>query len=80
MTIGHYVRALRHERSMTQAQLAYKAGLSVATVKRIENGWHIPNEGTIFKLARAFNVDQRELLTVRERTIIDELESKAASA
>lgn len=58
--------ALREERMWTQGRLAEEAGISPTTVSGIESGRiSRPHFGTIKKLARALNVDPRELLSAR---------------
>jgi transcriptional regulator with XRE-family HTH domain len=56
---------LKHERivqTMTQEQLARKAGISAAALVRIERNQADPHVSTIRKLADALGVDPRELL------------------
>ena len=56
------VRKWRAE--MTQAELAQKAGVSKATINRIERGHaQSVNFGTINKIARALQVDADVLVT-----------------
>jgi len=58
--------ALREERMWTQGRLAEEAEVSPTTVSGIEGGRiSRPHFGTIKKLARALNVDPRELLSAR---------------
>lgn len=47
---------------MTQAELAQAADLGVASVVRIENDHTEPRFSTIKKLAKALDVDARELV------------------
>jgi transcriptional regulator with XRE-family HTH domain len=56
------VRLFRGERGWTQAQLARKAGLSAATVSRIERGDERPLGRTATALARALGVEPDRLL------------------
>jgi transcriptional regulator with XRE-family HTH domain len=56
---------LKHERiaqTMTQAELAKKAGISAAALVRIERNQADPHVSTIRKLADALDVDPRYLL------------------
>ena len=46
---------------MTQQELAQLAGLNLSTVMRIENDRVQPRFSTIRKLAKALDVDAREL-------------------
>ena len=47
---GPHVRRLRLSRSLTQEQLAERAGLSADTIRRVENGSLSPSLGTLTKL------------------------------
>ncbi|MFL5707352.1 MAG: helix-turn-helix domain-containing protein [Ktedonobacteraceae bacterium] len=58
---GKLVRRLRHDREMTQEQLAELADLSINSVSQIETGQASPSLETIVKLAKAFEVDVGEL-------------------
>ena len=63
--IGQRLRALREEHLMTQAELGEAAGVSRDQVSRIERDEVDPRFSTIRKLAKALDVDPREL-TKRE--------------
>jgi group I intron endonuclease len=52
----------RRRRVMTQKELAEKAGVSKATIVKIEAGAIHPHPGTIRKLAEALGVEPEELL------------------
>jgi transcriptional regulator with XRE-family HTH domain len=60
--LGSRLRNLRHERGLTQQQLAVKAGLAVATYTRLETAHPQPGRpggttlATLEKLARALDV------------------------
>lgn len=56
------LKALRKERGLTQAGLAFKAKLSPGYIERLEMGRHDPKLTTLMKLAKAFGVDVKELL------------------
>jgi transcriptional regulator with XRE-family HTH domain len=47
---------------MTQRELASKAGLTHATISRLETGKHRPYFSTIRKLARALGVSPKVLV------------------
>jgi transcriptional regulator with XRE-family HTH domain len=50
------VRTLREARGMTQLELSVAAGVTPATVSRLENGHQAPTLVTLYKLAEALNV------------------------
>ncbi len=59
--IGKNLRRVRGDRLMTQQELAEAADLGLSTVLRIENDRVEPRFSTIRKLAKALDVDAREL-------------------
>jgi transcriptional regulator with XRE-family HTH domain len=59
--IGKNLRRIREERLMTQQEVAEAADLGLSTVLRIENDRVEPRFSTIRKLAKALEVDAREL-------------------
>jgi transcriptional regulator with XRE-family HTH domain len=59
--IGRNLRRLREERLLTQEELGEAAGVSRDQVSRIERDEVDPRFRTIRKLARALEVDPREL-------------------
>jgi transcriptional regulator with XRE-family HTH domain len=61
-TVGERVKELREERRWSQTRLGYETGLSPTTISRLETGKHAPQDRTVKDLARAFGVDERELL------------------
>jgi len=56
------LREVRESKLVTQAELAAKAGVSEATIVRVEHGQSMPRFSTIRKLARALNVDPAALI------------------
>jgi transcriptional regulator with XRE-family HTH domain len=63
--IGKNLRRVREDKLMTQQESAEAADLNLSTIMRIENDRVEPRFSTIRKLARALDVDPREL-TKRE--------------
>jgi transcriptional regulator with XRE-family HTH domain len=59
--IGKNLRRVREERLMTQQEVATAADLNLSTVMRIENDRVEPRFSTIRKLAKALDVNAREL-------------------
>jgi transcriptional regulator with XRE-family HTH domain len=60
--IGDNVRYQRILQTLTQAELAEKAGISAAALVRIENDQADPHVSTIRKLADALGVEPRVLI------------------
>jgi DNA-binding XRE family transcriptional regulator len=58
------VKKFREELLMTRAELAQKAGLSISTINRIEQGKAHPTLTTIRKILKAFDLppQKRELI------------------
>lgn len=63
--IGRNLKRLREDRLLTQAELAERAGVALSSLVRIENDQVDPRFSSIKKLARALNVEPKEL-TKRE--------------
>lgn len=80
------VRKLRIRRGWSQRHLAEVAGISRATIQRIERGQIVPNPETTKAIAAALDVDARRILTAASllacivRTMKIGLELEATSA
>jgi len=59
---GKQLQRLRAERSLTQEQLAVKAGLARIYLAKLESGQHDPSLSTLVRLAKALRVSVTELL------------------
>ena len=62
---GKQLQRLRTRRSLTQEQLAVKAGLVRVYVTKLEQGEHDPTLTMLVRLAKALRVSVTELLGVR---------------
>ncbi len=60
--VGDNLKKLRVLNALTQAELAQKAGLTLAAVARIERNEAEPRMTTLRKLAEALGVDPPELV------------------
>ena len=60
--IGERLKKQRTRRALTQAQLAERAGVTTATVARIERDEIEPRMTTLGKLAQGLKVDPAELV------------------
>jgi transcriptional regulator with XRE-family HTH domain len=60
--IGERLKRQRTRRALTQAELAERAGVTTATVARIERDEIEPRMPTLRKLAQALEVDPAELV------------------
>ena len=60
--IGERLRKQRTRRALTQAELAKRAGVTTATVARIERDEIEPRMTTLRKLAQGLEVDPTELV------------------
>lgn len=63
-SFGDRVRQLRHERGLTQRQLAELGGVDFTYLSKIENDRleHTPSVRTLVRLAEALGVDELELM------------------
>jgi transcriptional regulator with XRE-family HTH domain len=60
--IGENVKRLRQREALTQRELARTAGVTEATLSRIERNSAEPHMSTVRKLAKALGVHPRELV------------------
>ena len=62
------IKALRNKKGFSQEELSEKAGLSLRTIQRIENGETEPRGDSLKRIATAFEVSSDEILdwTVQE--------------
>jgi len=60
--IGEKVKHERYAQTMTQAELAKKAGITAAALVKIENNQSDPHVSTIRKLSDALGVEPRYLI------------------
>jgi len=63
--IGDRLKRLRSERYLSQRELARAAGLSPATIFKLENDLAEPHPSTIRKLAQALDVAPSELAPIQ---------------
>ena len=60
--IGDNLKQKRIRRALTQEDLAQRAGLTTASVARIERNETEPRMSTLRKLAKALDIDPAELV------------------
>lgn len=70
MGLGARLRFVRKKWGLTQEELADKAGVGVATVRRAENGYFEPRMETARKIADALHVRVEWLLTGDSDTMV----------
>lgn len=62
MKIGVHVKKVRERTLLTQEELAERAGIGLSTLNRVENDRVEPHFRTIRKIAKALDMDARDLL------------------
>jgi len=62
MKIGAQVKRERERALLTQQELAERAGVGLTTLNRIENDHAEPHFRTIRKIAKALDMDPRNLI------------------
>jgi len=71
MKFGQRVRQLRHQKKLTQRELAIKLGISFTYISKVENeNLHFgdyPSEKFIHKLADELDADEEELLLLADK-------------
>ncbi len=60
--IGAFLKNLRKEKGLTQAQLAEQFGVSSRTVSRWETGNNLPDLSLLVELADYYDIDIREII------------------
>ena len=63
------IRELREERGWTQLELAYKAGVTPATVSNWERGVFEPKASQLRALARLFGVSMDDVALINEQEV-----------
>jgi DNA-binding XRE family transcriptional regulator len=58
--IGKQIRYYRRIKEMSQRQLAYKVGVSLGWIGRIERGMYLPNIKLLFKISGALQVQVKD--------------------
>ncbi len=58
---ANQLRKIRKAKKVTQEQLAFKAGISLSQVARIETSRINPTLRTVFRISRALDVPLREM-------------------
>jgi transcriptional regulator with XRE-family HTH domain len=60
--VGQHIRVLRHQRTLTQEQLAERCGLHWTYISSVERGQRNISLANIVKIARALQVKPKLLL------------------
>lgn len=60
--LANRIKALRNRKGFSQRELSEKAGLSLRTIQRIENGETLPLGDSLRRIAAAFEVSSDEIL------------------
>ena len=68
---GNTLKTLRLKRSMTQAQLAQKLGLTKSVISAYETGLRLPSYDVLIHIAKIYNVSTDYLLGLENRHEID---------
>lgn len=63
--LGKRIKKLRLEQKVSQIQLAYEAGMSREQLGRIENGKINTSVENIFSIAKALNVELKEIFNFK---------------
>jgi transcriptional regulator with XRE-family HTH domain len=76
-TLASVIKRMRIEHGMTQEALAFKAGVKIATLSRVERGATNPVWPTLVKIADALGITPVELVAAAEaaREALTELDT-----
>jgi transcriptional regulator with XRE-family HTH domain len=76
--VGPTIRELRELKGMNQLELAYLAGMAPSAISQIETGKRNPSSVTLFKLARALDVEVSDLFPKWQAPLlVDESEEES---
>lgn len=64
------LRRLRHERGVSQEDLAYEAGVGRSYLSRVEKGGYYASLRIIERLARTLEVEPAELLRAPKKQVV----------
>lgn len=67
MNIGERLKRYRNEKRMTQEEVAYRAGVTITSISRWENGVREPTFRDVEKIAAALGVTMEELTREHKR-------------
>lgn len=62
LQFGKHLKELRNLKKISQEELAYKSGISLSQIARIETGKINPTLCTILEIAKTLKVSQSEML------------------
>lgn len=71
VNFGEKVKKLRHEKDLTQQQLAELLGVAVSAISSYESGSRYPSYEVLISLARIFHVSTDYLLGLEKLKIVD---------
>ena len=66
MTLSQRIKELRFKQNLTLNELSKRSGVGKATLSRIESGQSLGTTKVLVKIAKAFNMDLKELIVVVE--------------
>ena len=69
--LSENIKKLRHQKNLTQTQLAQRLGVALSTVASYENQDRMPSIPMLVKLSYEFNVTIEYLLGVNKNKTID---------
>ena len=70
---GKRIKEIRKNKGLTQEQIAEKIGIEPPNVSKLESGMHFPLPENIEKIAKALNVDVKELFDFEHHKTPEEL-------
>ncbi|MDP1901813.1 MAG: helix-turn-helix transcriptional regulator [Rubrivivax sp.] len=59
---GRVLHRLRRQRGLAQDDFAFKCGMSASAISKIERGLKSPKLDTIFRIAKALDIQPAELI------------------
>jgi transcriptional regulator with XRE-family HTH domain len=78
MTVGKVIRQMREERGWSQAKLGVLSGTGPSGISQIETGRRNPSAATLERIAKALEVEVRDLFPLAQAPLLDVEEERRA--
>ena len=67
--VGNFIKKLRHDNNLTQAEFADKLGVTYQAVSKWENGKNVPDIATMKEISNLFNVNIDEIISGEKKNV-----------
>jgi len=67
--VGNFIKKLRQDNNLTQAEFADKLGITYQAVSKWENGKNVPDIATMYEISKLFNVNIDEIINGEKKNV-----------